>query len=39
MLIGRRKPLTAAQQLVNLCSNPVSCGKGKLRTGQRARHR
>jgi hypothetical protein len=34
MLIGRRKPLTAAQQFVNLRSNPVSRGEGELRTGQ-----
>jgi hypothetical protein len=34
MLIGRRKPLTAAQQFVNLRGNPVCCGNGVLRTGR-----
>jgi hypothetical protein len=34
MLIGRRKPLTAAQQFVNLRGNPVSRGKGELRAGR-----
>ncbi|RWB71518.1 MAG: hypothetical protein EOQ50_21625 [Mesorhizobium sp.] len=33
MLIGRRKPLTAAQQFINLRSNPVSQGTGRLRGG------
>lgn len=33
MLIGRRKPLTAAQQFINLRSNPVSQGAGRLRGG------
>ena len=31
MLIGRRKPLTAAQQFVNLRGNPVCRGCGVLR--------
>ena len=34
MLIGRRKPLTAAQQFVNLRGNPVSRGEGELRAGR-----
>jgi hypothetical protein len=34
MLIGRRKPLTAAQQFVNLRGNPVCRGDGVLRAGQ-----
>jgi hypothetical protein len=34
MLIGRRKPLTAAQRFVNLRGNPVCCGNGVLRTGR-----
>jgi hypothetical protein len=31
---GRRKPLTAAQQYVNLRGNPVSSGSGRLRAGR-----
>jgi hypothetical protein len=34
MLIGRRRPLTAAQQFVNLRANPVSRGDGELRAGR-----
>jgi hypothetical protein len=34
MLIGRRKPLTAAQQFVNLRVNPVCHGGGELRAGR-----
>lgn len=34
MLIGRRKPLTAAQQFVNVRGNPVSRGDGELRVGR-----
>ena len=34
MLLGRRKPLTAAQQFVNLRGNPISRGAGVLRPGQ-----
>jgi hypothetical protein len=34
MLIGRRKPLTSAQQFVNLRGNPVCRGEGVLRAGQ-----
>jgi hypothetical protein len=30
MLIGRRRPLTLAQQFVNLRSNPVCRGEGVL---------
>jgi hypothetical protein len=33
MLIGRRKPLTAAQQFVNLRGNAVCRGDGVLRAG------
>jgi hypothetical protein len=33
MRIGRRKPLTAAQQFVNLRGNPISRGRGQLRAG------
>jgi hypothetical protein len=31
MLIGRRRPLTLAQQFINLRSNPVCRGDGELR--------
>ncbi len=31
---GRRKPLTAAQQFVNLRSNPICRGDGELRAGR-----
>lgn len=34
MLIGQRKPLTAAQQFLNLRANPVSAGTGDLRAGK-----
>lgn len=34
MRIGRPKPLTAAQQFVNLRGNPVSRGDGALRAGR-----
>jgi hypothetical protein len=34
MLIGRRRPLTAAQQFVNLKGNPVCRGDGVLRAGR-----
>jgi hypothetical protein len=34
VLIGRRKPLTAAQQFVNLRSNPICRGEGVLRAAQ-----
>jgi hypothetical protein len=33
MRLGRRKPLTAAQQYVNLRANPLSSGDGVLRAG------
>jgi hypothetical protein len=33
MWTGRRKPLTAAQQFVNLRGNPISLGCGQLRAG------
>ena len=33
MRVGRRKPLTAAQQFVNLRGNPISRGEGELRAG------
>ncbi|MGE3968305.1 MAG: hypothetical protein AB7F08_08690 [Dongiaceae bacterium] len=33
MLIGGRKPLTAAQQFVNLRGNPICRGDGVLRAG------
>jgi hypothetical protein len=33
MWTGRRKPLTAAQQFVNLRGNPISRGSGRLRAG------
>ena len=33
MWTGRRKPLTAAQQFVNLRGNPISRGTGRLRAG------
>ncbi len=33
MQLGRRKPLTAAQQYVNLRANPLSSGDGVLRAG------
>jgi hypothetical protein len=32
--MGRRKPLTAAQQFVNLRRNPISRGEGELRAGR-----
>lgn len=34
MIPGRRKSLTAAQQYVNLKSNPLSAGAGELRAGR-----
>ncbi len=34
MRIGRRKPLTAAQQFVNLRGNPISRGEGELHAGR-----
>jgi len=34
MLIGRRKPLTAAQQFISLRGNPVCRGDGFLRAGR-----
>ncbi len=34
MRIGRPKPLTAAQQFVNLRGNPISRGEGELRAGR-----
>lgn len=34
MQTGRRKPLTAAQQFINLRGNPVSRGDGVLRAGR-----
>jgi hypothetical protein len=34
MWMGRRKPLTAAQQFVNLRGNPISRGEGKLCAGR-----
>lgn len=34
MLDDQRKPLTAAQQFVNLRGNPISHGVGKLRAGR-----
>ena len=34
MIPGRRKPLTAAQQYVNLKGNPLSAGAGELRAGR-----
>ena len=34
MLIGRRRPLSAAQQFVNLRGNPICRGDGVLRTGR-----
>jgi hypothetical protein len=33
MRLGRRKPLTAAQQYVNLRANPLSSGDGVMRAG------
>jgi len=33
MRLGRRKPLTTAQQYVNLRANPLSSGDGELRAG------
>jgi hypothetical protein len=33
MRMSGRKPLTAAQQFVNLRGNPISRGEGKLQTG------
>lgn len=33
MRLGHRKPLTAAQQFVNLRANPLSSGDGVLRAG------
>jgi hypothetical protein len=33
MKIGRRKPLTSAQQYINLRSNPISHGTGALHPG------
>lgn len=33
MRLGRRKPLTAAQQYINLQANPLSTGDGVLRAG------
>ena len=34
MRIGRRKPLTAAQQFLNLQVSPISLGDGELRAGR-----
>lgn len=34
MLYGRPKPLTAAQQYLNLGANPISPGRGSLRAGR-----
>jgi hypothetical protein len=34
MKIGRRKPLTVAQQYLNLKGNPVSHGEGELNAGR-----
>ncbi|MBX9842657.1 MAG: hypothetical protein K2Z80_12715 [Xanthobacteraceae bacterium] len=34
MLYGRPKPLTAAQQYLNLRANPISLGQGSLRAGR-----
>jgi hypothetical protein len=34
LLIGRRKPLTAAQQFLNLQVSPISPGDGELRAGR-----
>jgi len=34
MWTGRRKPLTKAQQFVNLRGNPISRGEGELRAGR-----
>lgn len=34
MIPGRRKPLTAAQQYVNLRGNPLSAGAGELHAGR-----
>jgi hypothetical protein len=34
MRVGRRKPLTAAQQFVNLRSNPICRGESVLRAGR-----
>ena len=34
MLVGRRKPLTAAQQFINLRGNPICRGEGELRAGR-----
>jgi hypothetical protein len=33
MRLGQRKALTTAQQFINLRSNPLSAGSGKLRAG------
>jgi hypothetical protein len=34
MKIGRRQPLTVAQQYLNLKANPVSHGEGELNAGR-----
>ena len=34
MRMAQRKPLTAAQQFVNLRGNPISCGEGELCVGR-----
>lgn len=34
MIPDRRKPLTAAQQFINLKGNPLSAGAGELRAGR-----